>query len=82
MAFDDGPSFEEPGDPYQQDFAVTWTGLVSRTFTLWTRKIVPYMMIAALPIIILTVIEVAALVALFGLPGLALIDFIVPRYRT
>lgn len=66
MAFDDGPSFEEPGQPYAQDFTVSWTGLVSRSFTLWGRKLAQYIMIAAIPLILYSVIEFVVLYALLG----------------
>ncbi len=70
MAFDDGPTFEEPAQPYGQDFTVSWTGLVSRTFTLWGRKLGQYIVIAALPIIIYTVIEFVVFFSLYGIAGL------------
>lgn len=66
MVFDEGPSFEEPGQPYPKDFTVTWTGLVSRTFTLWTRKLIQYIMIAGLPVIIFAVLEFLVLYAFLG----------------
>jgi len=66
VAFDDGPTFEEPTQPYQQNFTVSWTGLVSRSFTLWGRKLGQYIMIAGLPVIIYTILEFAVFYLLFG----------------
>ncbi|MFW9921232.1 MAG: hypothetical protein ACFFED_16635 [Candidatus Thorarchaeota archaeon] len=66
MAFDDGPTFEEPAQPYGQDFTVSWTGLVSRTFTLWGRKLAQYIMIAFIPLLIFTLIEYAVLYLFYG----------------
>ncbi len=66
MVFDEGPSFEEPGQPYQQDFTVSWTGLVSRTFTLWTRKIGHYIILCGIPVIIYAAIEFLVLYTFMG----------------
>ena len=66
MAFDDGPAFEEPAQPNGQDFTVSWTGLVSRTFTLWLRKIGKYLLIAAIPLIFLYAIEALVFYIYFG----------------
>ncbi|MHA1637801.1 MAG: hypothetical protein ACTSUB_07275, partial [Candidatus Thorarchaeota archaeon] len=66
MVFDEKPSSEEPGLPHSQDFTVTWTGLVSRTFTLWSRKLIQYIMIAAIPVIIYAVLEFLVLYAFMG----------------
>ena len=66
MVFDEGPSYDEPGQPYQRDYTVTWTELVSRTFTLWTRKLMQYIMIAGIPVIIYAVLEFLVLYTLMG----------------
>lgn len=66
MVFDEGPSFDEPGQPYTRDYTVTWTELVSRTFTLWTRKLIQYIMIAGIPVIIYAVLEFLVLYAFMG----------------
>ncbi len=70
MAFDEGPSPEGPAQPNQQDFTVSWTGLVSRTFTLWGRKLAQYIAIVGLPIIIIAGIEAATIWYFLGLAGL------------
>ncbi len=65
MVFDDeGPSFEQApqGNPH---FRVSWTELVTRTFTLWSRKIIPYLMIAAIPITINILFQVIVLWLMF-----------------
>ncbi len=57
MAFDEGGSPEGPAQPYQQDFTLNWRDLVSRTFTLWGRKLAQYLAILGPPILILGVID-------------------------
>ncbi len=71
MAFDEGPSPEGPAQPNQQDFTVSWTGLVSRTFTLWGRKLAQYIAIVGLPIIIIAGIEAVTIWYFLGVAGLA-----------
>ena len=71
MAFDEGPSPEGPAQPNQQDFTVSWTGLVSRTFTLWGRKLAQYIAIVGLPIIIIAGIEAVTVWYFLGVTGLA-----------
>jgi hypothetical protein len=70
LAFDEGPSPEGPAQPSQQDFTVSWTGLVSRTFTLWGRKLAQYIAIVGVPIIIIGGIEAVTIWYFLGLSGL------------
>ena len=70
MAFDEGPSPEGPAQPNQQDFTVSWTGLVSRTFTLWGRKLAQYIAIVGLPIIIIAAIQAVFIWYFIGVVGL------------
>jgi len=73
MVFDDeGPSFEAApqGSPH---YRVSWTELVTRSFTLWTRKLLSYLMIASIPILINIVIQVVVLWLVFDALALTLI---------
>ncbi|MHA1909088.1 MAG: hypothetical protein ACW98Y_17455 [Candidatus Thorarchaeota archaeon] len=72
MAFDEGPTFEQAPQGGAH-FRVSWTGLVSRTFSLWGRKLVPYMLIASLPIIINVAIQITVLWMIYDVLSLALI---------
>jgi len=76
MVFDDeGPSFEGPpqGNPH---FRVSWTGLVSRTFSLWGRKLIQYCTIASIPIIINLALQAVILYVAFGALALTMIGSI------
>ena len=72
MAFDEGPDFEQAHQGGAH-FRVSWTGLVSRTFSLWGRKLVPYMLIACIPILINVAIQVTVLWIIYGPLALAAI---------
>lgn len=58
-----GPERIEPGQP---DFRVDTTGLVSRTFGLWGRKLPGYICISAIAAIGLTAMEFIVFFFLFG----------------
>jgi hypothetical protein len=71
LGFDEGQSPEGPAQPNQQDFTVSWTGLVSRTFTLWGRKLAQYIAIVGVPIIIILGLDVVVVWYFLGLTGLS-----------
>ncbi|RDE12027.1 MAG: hypothetical protein C4K47_08865 [Candidatus Thorarchaeota archaeon] len=63
-----GPAPIEPGRP---EFRVDAVGLVSRTFGLWSRRIVGYITISAIAAIGLTALEAGVFLSLFGAAGLS-----------
>ena len=68
MAFEDGLE-PEPSQPPTQDFTVSATGLVSRTLSLWTRKIIQYIIIVGVVGAGLAVVSYFMLLTLFGTIG-------------
>ncbi|MDF1539555.1 MAG: hypothetical protein P1Q69_11710 [Candidatus Thorarchaeota archaeon] len=75
MVFDEGPSFEErpQSNPH---FVVSWTELVSRTFTLWGRKLISYLAIASIPVIVSIVLNIVILWLFFGSGAAAFIGLL------
>ncbi len=72
MAFDEGPTFEQ--DPQGgAHFRVSWTGLVSRTLSLWGRKLVSYLTIACIPLMINVAIQAVVLWMVYDILALGLI---------
>lgn len=70
MAFEKGLG-HDPSQPPEiaQDFTVSATGLVSRTISLWTRKLVQYIIIVGIVGAGLTLISFVMLFELFGTIG-------------
>ncbi|RDE16733.1 MAG: hypothetical protein C4K49_04210 [Candidatus Thorarchaeota archaeon] len=60
-----------PSGPSEPNFVVGAFGLVSRTFSLWARKLLSYTAISALAGIGFIAIQVAVFWAIFGISGLA-----------
>lgn len=72
MEIGSGPSAAPP-EAAQPDFIVSFLGLVSRTFTLWSRRLHQYVILLALGAIAFVGIQAIFFVALFGPIGLILI---------
>lgn len=68
MAFEDGLE-PEPSQPPTQDFTVSATGIVSRTLSLWIRKIIQYIIIVGIVGAGLAVASYLMVLTLFGAIG-------------
>ncbi|MHA1903740.1 MAG: hypothetical protein ACXADL_04985 [Candidatus Thorarchaeota archaeon] len=68
MAFEDGLE-PEPSQPPTQDFTVSATGLVSRTISLWTRKLFQYIIIVGIVGAGLAVVSFVVALTLFAAIG-------------
>ncbi|MHA1936491.1 MAG: hypothetical protein ACW97A_14570 [Candidatus Thorarchaeota archaeon] len=68
MAFEDGLE-PEPSQPPTQDFTVSATGIVSRTLSLWTRKIIQYIIIVGIVGAGLVVVSYVMVLTILGTIG-------------
>jgi len=75
MEIDSGPG-PQPTGPDRHGKELSFAGLVSETFNLWTRKVIQYAIIVGVTVLVLTIIELFILLAVYGFPGIGLIDFI------
>ena len=66
MEIGPGPGFEAEDQPRTMDFTVSAMGLVSRTFSLWVRQIIPYMIIAGITILVFQFVSFAILWIIWG----------------
>jgi hypothetical protein len=75
MELGPGPG-PEPEQPVTQNFTVSATGLVSRTLSLWFRKIIQYLLIVGVTILVWQFVCLGALWLIWGDLALALTDYI------
>lgn len=68
MAFDDELGFD-PSQPISQDYTLSATGIVSRTLSLWLRKIVQYIIIVGVISSVLLAVSYVLLAVFFGTTG-------------
>jgi len=69
VAFEEDLGFD-PSQPRDEDYTLSATGLVSKTFGLWTRKIVQYIIIIGLVSVVTTLVSFVLLFTVFGTIGL------------
>ena len=74
MAFDEGPSPEQakPRSAYEQSVV----GLVDKTLNLWGRKLPQYIIMVGLTGVAIVVFQTIILLAMFGVSGYYLLEFI------
>ncbi|MFW9767738.1 MAG: hypothetical protein ACFFF9_06330 [Candidatus Thorarchaeota archaeon] len=68
MAFEDGLDID-PSQPQEQDFVLNATGLVSKTFGLWTRKFVQYIVLVGLVSVVTVFLSFIIVLTLFSTIG-------------
>ena len=75
MEIDSGPG-PQPTGPDSHGKELSFAGLVSQTFSLWSRKVFQYVIIVGITGLVLSLIEMVILYAMFGVYGILLIDYI------
>lgn len=73
MAFEEDLGYD-PSQPRDKDYTLSATELVSKTFGLWTRKIVQYVAIIGLISVATTLISFIIIYSIFGTIGLLSTD--------
>jgi hypothetical protein len=68
LAFEDELGYD-PSQPIDQNYALSATGMVSKTVSLWSRKIVQYILIVGVISAACVAVSVAILAVMFGLVG-------------
>lgn len=68
MAFEDELG-HDPSQPMGQDYVLSATGIVSRTISLWSRKIVQYIIIVGIISTVCIAVSVVLLFTLYGAVG-------------
>ncbi len=66
MAFEEGLGYD-PSQPFEEDYTLSATGLVSKTFGLWTGKFVQYVTIVGLFSVFTTLMSFVLVFTIFGL---------------
>lgn len=66
----------EPSGPQRRDFSVSWTGMVSRTFALWKRRLPGYLTIMGITSIAVYGLYAVVLYLLAGPGGISILPYI------
>ncbi|MBS3796031.1 MAG: hypothetical protein KGY80_14090, partial [Candidatus Thorarchaeota archaeon] len=66
----------EPSGPQRRDFSVNWTGMVSRTFALWKRRLPGYLTIMGITSIAVYGLYAIVLYLLAGPIGISILPYI------
>ncbi|MGV9169609.1 MAG: hypothetical protein ACOC38_06695 [Promethearchaeia archaeon] len=66
----------EPSAPDEPDFSVSWTGMVSRTFALWKRRIAGYLTIMGVTSLAVYALYAAVIILVFGFDALSILPSI------
>lgn len=66
----------EPSGPQRRDFSVSWTGMVSRTFALWKRRLPGYLTIMGITSIAVYGLYSVVLYLLAGPSGISILPYI------
>lgn len=74
MEIDSGPGPDQRKPRSRYELGVD--GLVGKTISLWMRQLPKYILIVGITGVVLTIIQAVALIAMFGLLGLGLLNFI------
>ncbi|MBD3160354.1 MAG: hypothetical protein GF309_16360 [Candidatus Lokiarchaeota archaeon] len=66
----------EPSGPQRRDFSVSWTGMVSRTFALWKRRLPSYLTIMGITSLAVYGLYSVVLILLLGPSGVGILPYI------
>jgi len=75
LAFEEDLGYD-PSQPPAEDYTLSATGLVSKTLSLWTRKLVQYIIIVGIVSVVLTLVSFVILATFFEIIGVLETDFI------
>ncbi len=70
---DSGPAPEQPSG---RDYSVGVAGLVSRTFSLWMRRLVSYVLIVGIVSVVMSAVSFVVLYALYGAAAFNLLELV------
>jgi hypothetical protein len=73
LAFEEDLGYD-PSQPQVEDYTLSATGLVTKTFGLWTRKFVHYIIIIGFVSVVTTLISFIVLFTIFGTIGVLATD--------